>query len=256
MLKQILCGTVLMSSILLADGASAQPRRWEAAGSRNEVGRSARQLNDDIRDLQRFEATLAAYDDAWRRRDLGSLRAALQSFVAQGRIEVAEQQRETRQAFNEARRSNWEARRDGTFKDHRDAQDDRRDAFKERQELMMEAQALNDLERAAAANFAWGPSVPILINARQAMLRFIQLARVEVRRSHRELREDVREMREDNRDYRRGGPRGGGPYGQPGYGAQPPPPGYGAQPPPPGYGAQPPPPPPAYGVQPPPPPRY
>ena len=48
----------------------------------------------------------------------------------------------------------------------------------------------------------------MLVQAREAMLRFIQLAEVEVRRSRRELHEDVRELREDNRDVYRGPRRG------------------------------------------------
>ncbi len=237
-----LCGTVLFSAILAAGSASAQPMRHiDRDGSRGEVGRSARQLQDDMRDLQRFRMTLGAFDDALRRRDPNQLRGALQSFVAQGRAEVAEQQRETQQAFREARRSNWEAQRDRTWKDARDARDDRRDAMQERAELQQEIAALNELERAAAAEINWGPRMGVIQSARQAMLRFIQLAEIEVQRSRRELHEDVREMREDNRDGRRG-------YRQPGYGQ----PGYGQ----PGYGQPPPPPPPQpVYVRPPPPPQ-
>ena len=39
------------------------------------------------------------------------------------------------------------------------------------------------------------------------MQRFIRLAEIEVRRSHRELREDQRELREDQRAMRRGYPQ-------------------------------------------------
>lgn len=208
MYKQIIAGVSLVSSILLADSATAQPRRWERDRSRNEVGRSAAQLQDDIRDLQRFRTTHANFEDAWRRSDLIGVRSALRSFVFQGRAEVAEQQREAAQAFRESQRSNREFVRDGSRKDFRDAQDDRRDAQRERIELAQETAALNELERAAAAAFTFGPSVPVLVQAREAMLRFIQLAEVEVRRSRRELHEDVRELREDNRDVYRGPRRG------------------------------------------------
>lgn len=208
MYKQIIAGVSLLASMLFVDSASAQPRRWERDRSRSEVGRSAAQLQDDIRDLQRFRATHANFEDAWRRSDLIGVRNALRSFVFQGRAEVAEQQRETAQAFRESQRSNREFARDGSRKDFRDAQDDRRDAQRERAELVQEAAALNELERAASAAFTFGPSVPVLVQAREAMLRFIQLAEVEVRRSRRELHEDVRELREDNRDAYRGPRRG------------------------------------------------
>lgn len=208
MYRQIVAGVSLFSSLLLADSASAQPRRWERDRSRAEVGRSAAQLQDDIRDLQRFRATHANFEDAWRRQDLNGVRNALRSFVFQGRAEVAEQQRETAQSYREAERSSRELYRDGTRKDFRDAQDDRRDAQRERIELTQEIAALNELERAASAAFTFGPSVPVLVQARDAMLRFIQLAEVEVRRSRRELHEDVRELREDNRNLYRGPRRG------------------------------------------------
>lgn len=208
MYKQIIAGVSLFSSLLLADSASAQPRRWERDRSRVEAGRSAGQLQDDVRDLQRFRATHAAFEDAWRRQDLNGVRSALRSFVFQGRAEVAEQQRETSQAYREADRSNREFYRDGGRRDFRDAQDDRRDAQRERVELAQEIAALNELERAASATFTFGPSVPALVQARDAMIRFIQLAEVEVRRSRRELHEDVRELREDNRNLYRGPRRG------------------------------------------------
>ena len=44
MYKQIVAGVSLLSSLLIADSASAQPRRWERDRSRAEVGRSAAQL--------------------------------------------------------------------------------------------------------------------------------------------------------------------------------------------------------------------
>lgn len=232
-----LTGVFLCTSLVSLGSVDAQPmRRMEVQADRAEVNRSRAQLHDDMRDLQNFRNTLAAFDMAWQRRDAMGVNQALNSFVAQGRAEVAEQQRETRQAENEARRSGWEARRDRTWKDARDARDDRRDAWQEHQELQQEIAALNELERAVAAQYQWGPSVPALTNARQAMQRFIRLAEQEVRRSHRELREDMRELREDRRGMRRG---------------YPPPPAYGS-PPPPAYGS-PPPPQPVY-VQPAPPP--
>lgn len=209
MYRKLLVGSALLSSLLSANTLFAQPRPYGGGygdGGRGEVRHSSNQLRDDIHDLRRFQMTLAAFEDAWRRSDIGALRGALRSFVMQGRAEVAEQQRETMQAYREARRSGNEARRDGTYKDYRDAQDDRRDAYEERAALGQERAALAELERAAQAEFAWGPSVPVLVNARQAMQRFIQLAQNEVQRSAREMREDVRERREDNRDYRRGGP--------------------------------------------------
>jgi len=246
----VIGGSLLLGTVLAIGTVQAQPmRRMERNASRAEVGRSAHQLQDDMRDLQNFRNTLAAFDMAWQRRDGAGVNAALNSFVAQGRAEVAEQRRETMQAQNEANRSNWEARRDRNWKDARDARDDRRDAMQERQELAQETAALNDLERAVASTYQWGPNVPALSSARQAMQRFIRLAEIEVRRSHRELREDQRELREDQRAMRRGYP-------------QPPPPGYVApgpqpvyvqpQPPPPVY-VQPQPPPPVYAPAPPPP---
>lgn len=228
------CRLILGGALLLLSAvgsAQAQPmRRMERDASRGDVARSAHQLHDDLRDLQNFRATLASFDMAWQRRDAAGVNAALQSFVSQGRAEVAEQQRETMQAQNEAQRSNWEARRDRTWKDARDARDDRRDAREERQELRQEIATLNDLERAVAATYQWGPNTPALMNARQAMQRFIRLAEQEVRRSRRELREDQRELREDQRAVRRG-------YAPPppGYVAPAPQPMYGQPPPPAGY---------------------
>ena len=239
--RLVIGGSLLLGTVLAIGTVQAQPmRRMERNASAAEVGRSARQLQDDMRDLQNFRNTLAAFDMAWQRRDGAGVNAALNSFVAQGRAEVAEQRRETMQAQNEANRSNWEARRDRNWKDARDARDDRRDAMQERQELMQETAALNDLERAVASTYQWGPNVPALSNARQAMQRFIHLAEIEVRRSHRELREDQRELREDQRAMRRGYP-------------QPPPPVYvQPQPPPPVYAPAPPPPAPVYAPTPPP----
>ena len=209
----------------LAQPAFAQP--WERAQSRAEVHRSQAQLHDDIRDLQRFRQALWAFDNAVARRDLMGIRAALNSFVQQGRIEVAEQQRETHQAFREAQRSRHEAYRDRTWKDHRDAIDDQRDARSEQIELQQEIAALNELERAASAQYTFGPGPGILARARDAMVRFVQLAEIEVRKSHRELREDLRELREDQRYPYRGYPRRG---------PVPPPPGYAPGPPRPVYG--------------------
>ncbi len=238
--RSMLGGALLL--VCAVGSAQAQPmRRMERNADRADVARSAHQLQDDMRDLQNFRATLAAFDMAWQRRDAVGVNSALNSFVSQGRAEVAEQQRETMQAQNEAQRSNWEARRDRTWKDARDARDDRRDAREERQELRQEMAALNELERAVAATYQWGPNTPALMNARQAMQRFIRLAEQEVRRSRRELREDQRELREDQRAYRRGYP----PPPPPGYVAPAPQPVYG-QPPPVGY-AHPAPPPPVYG---------
>lgn len=188
----ILGSTFLFSTLLTLCDAQAQPmRRMERDASRAEVGRSANQLADDMRDLQNFRQTLAAFDFAWQNRDAAGVSNALNSFVAQGRREVAEQRRETNQAYNEANRSGWEARRDRTWKDNRDARDDRRDAHQERQELMQETAALSELERAVAATYQWGPNVPALSGARRAMVRFIQLAEQEVRRRRCE-REDQR----------------------------------------------------------------
>ena len=218
-------GLALGASLLSMGSADAQPmRRMERDASRADVARSANQLADDIRDLQNFRNTLSAFDAAWQRQDAMGVSGALRSFVQQGRAEVAEQQRETWQAQNEAQRSGWEARRDRNWKDARDARDDRRDAMRERRELMEETAALDHLERAVAATYQWGPSQPVLLDARRAMQRFIHLAQQEVRRSRQELREDRRELREDQRAMRRG-------YPYPAYGAGQPVP-VGAPPPP------------------------
>lgn len=191
----VLSGFILLSTAT----AIAQPGRMERAGDRADAARSAGQAADDRRDLIRFEKTLAAFEDAWRRSDAGGIRGSLRSFMQQGRAEVAEQRRETVQASNEAARSANEARRDGTRRDARDARDDRRDAAKERQELVEETNLLNELERTAAAEWAMGPQVQVLVRARQIMQRFVQLARVELQRSKQEVREDRRELREDRR---------------------------------------------------------
>lgn len=196
-------GLVLLS----AATAYAQPRgprgRFERQMDRADVARSSAQLADDRRDLQRFQMTLAAFDGAWQRRDAMGLRAALQSFVQQGRMEVAEQQRETQQAAREAMRSNNEARRDRTFRDAMNAADDRRDFRNERAELIEENNLLIELERTTNAELTWGPQMPILVRARQIMVRFIDLARMELARSRQELREDRRELREDRRPWNR-----------------------------------------------------
>jgi hypothetical protein len=193
--------------ILSAATACAQPRgprgRFERAADRADVNRSNAQLMDDRRDLQRFQMTLNAFDAAWQRRDGVGVRAALQSFVQQGRMEVAEQQRETQQAAREAMRSGREARRDGTFRDAMNAADDRRDFRNERAELIEENNLLIELERTANAELTWGPQMQILVRARQIMTRFIDLARIELARSRQELREDRRELREDRRPWNR-----------------------------------------------------
>lgn len=206
----------LFSTLLCAD-AGAQPypaRRVERNASAVEAQRSGAKVADDRRDLQRFQMTLQAFDAAMARRDQVGVRNALRSFVQQGRAEVAEQRRETIQAQNEAARSAAEVRRDvrnpgpgGRHElrdDRRDARDDRRDARQERAELAREEALLAQLERAAAAEFRWGPQVPVLRDARQAMVQFVELARIELQRSRQELREDRRELREDQRNLRRG----------------------------------------------------
>lgn len=205
MLKSIVFGLAVLSAV----PASAQPyrggpgpRAMERAGDRREVARSQNQLRDDVRDLVRFQNTLAAFEEAWRRQDMAGVHGALQSFVQQGRMEVAEQRRETVQAVNEANRSANEAWRDRSRKDVRDARDDQRDARRESRELQEEESLLAELERTNQATWTFGPQVPILVRARQVMTRFVQLAQIEVNRSRQEVREDRRELRED----RRGGP--------------------------------------------------
>lgn len=191
----VLSGVILLS----ATTSVAQPGRVERAIDRADAARSQNQARDDLRDLVRFEKTLAAFEDAWRRGDANGIRGSLRSFLQQGRAEVAEQRRETVQASNEAARSGFEARRDGTRRDARDARDDRRDAMKERAELIEETNLLGELERTAAAEWAVGPQTQVLLRARQIMQRFVQLARVELQRSRQEVREDRRELREDRR---------------------------------------------------------
>lgn len=185
-----------------APGPRGRGGGWgERAADRADANRSRAQLQDDWRDLQRFQMTLSAFDQAVGRRDAYGVRASLNSFVQQGRAEVAEQQRETRQAAHEAMRSNREAYRDRTYRDAANAADDRRDFQNERAELIEERNLLIELERTASAEYAWGPQVPILMRARQIMSRFIDLARIEVARSRQELREDRRELREDRRPW-------------------------------------------------------
>ena len=90
--------------------ASAQPmpgrqRQTELRHDRMEVHRDKAQIADDRRDLIRFQNTLNAFDAAVARRDAMGVRAALTSFVQQGRAEVNEQTREVGQANREAMRS-------------------------------------------------------------------------------------------------------------------------------------------------------
>jgi hypothetical protein len=157
---------------------------------------------DDRRDLARFQATLNAFDAAVARRDAVGVRAALTSFVQQGRAEVAEQSRETAQAQREVARSGAELMRDRNGRDARNLRDDRRDAARENAALAEEQNLLAELERTVAAEYAWGPQVPILARARQVMDRFVVLARAELQRSKAEVREDRRELREDRRGIR------------------------------------------------------
>ena len=56
--------------------------------------------------------------------------------------------------------------RDQNRKDARDARDDRRDAMKESAALVEERNLLAELERSTAAEYAWGPQVPILVRSR------------------------------------------------------------------------------------------
>lgn len=177
-------------------------RQAELRHDRVDAARSAAQVRDDQRDLARFQVTMTAFDAAVARRDAAGVRAALHSFVQQGRAEVAEQTRETAQANREVVRSAAELRRDRNVKDARDLRDDRRDAARERAELVEERNLLAELERTAAAEFVFGPQVPILVRAREVMARFVTLARQEVQRSRTELREDRRELREDRRGIR------------------------------------------------------
>ncbi len=199
--------TVTAVLLLSAHAAFAQPmpgppRRGELRRDRAEVGRSAHQVQDDKRDLARFQNTLNAFDAAVGRQDTNGVRAALGSFVQQGRAEVAEQSREVGQANREVGRSGGELMRDRNMKDARDLRDDQRDAARERGALAEEQQLLGELERTVAAQYVWGPQVPILVRARQIMVRFVELARAELQRSRNELREDRRELREDRRGIR------------------------------------------------------
>jgi hypothetical protein len=178
-------------------------RRAERNVTAAETARSAAQAQDDRRDLARFSQTLAAFDAAVQRRDAAGVRAALQRFVAQGRIELQEQRRETVQASNELARSRGEAVRDGTARDRVNARDDRRDLNRERAELIEETNLVNELERIAGAEIVFGPQPGILARARSAMVRFTELAAIELRRSRQELREDRRELREDQRSLNR-----------------------------------------------------
>ncbi len=187
--------------------ASAQPmpgrqRQAELRHDRMAVQRDKAQIADDRRDLIRFQNTLNAFDAAVGRRDAAGVRAALTSFVQQGRAEVAEQSREVGQANREAMRSGAELARDQNRKDARDLRDDRRDAMKESAALIEERNLLAELERATAAEYAWGPQIPILTRSREVMVRFVELARAELQRSKTELREDRRELREDRRGIR------------------------------------------------------
>lgn len=200
---------ITLSALLLlsAQVASAQPRpghqrRAELHHDRADAARSAAQVADDRRDLARFQATLNAFDAAVARRDAVGVRAALTSFVQQGRVEVAEQSREAAQAQREVARSGAELMRDRNGRDARNLRDDRRDAARENAALAEEQNLLAELERTVAAEYAWGPQVPILVRARQVMDRFVVLARAELQRSKAEVREDRRELREDRRGIR------------------------------------------------------
>ncbi len=200
---------ITLSALLLlsAQVASAQPRpghqrRAELHHDRADAARSAAQVADDRRDLARFQATLNAFDAAVARRDAVGVRAALTSFVQQGRVEVAEQSREAAQAQREVARSGAELMRDRNGRDARNLRDDRRDAARENAALAEEQNLLAELERTVAAEYAWGPQVPILARARQVMDRFVVLARAELQRSKAEVREDRRELREDRRGIR------------------------------------------------------
>ena len=193
---------LLGSQVAAAQPMPGRQRQGELRRDRGEVARSNAQVNDDRRDLARFQATLKAFDDAVVLRNTGAVRAALSSFVQQGRAEVAEQTRETRQANREVGRSAAELNRDRNVRDARNLQDDRRDAARESAALNEEQNLLAELERTAAAEYAWGPQMPILVRARQIMVRFVELARAELARSRGEVREDRRELREDRRGIR------------------------------------------------------
>ncbi len=193
---------LISSQTASAQPMPGRPRQAELRHDRGEAARSAAQVQDDKRDLMRFQATLNAFDQAVARRDTMGVRGALTSFVQQGRAEVAEQTRELNQAQREVVRSGAELMRDRNRKDARDLRDDRRDAARENAALVEEQNLLGELERTVAAEYAWGPQVQILIRARQIMVRFVELARAELQRSRTELREDKRELREDRRGIR------------------------------------------------------
>jgi len=192
--------------------AEAQPWRGgqgtysNVQRDRREVGRSVRQLNDDLWDLEQFRQTLAQFDGAAARGDAYGMTGALQRFLVQGRTEVAEQRRETWQAAHEAERSFRDASYGGPRGGRRQAWDDARDFRHERLELAQEEAALAELERANAAAATYGLAPHLVQSIRQAMGRFIQLAEVEVRRSRHELREDIHQLREDRWSARQSSP--------------------------------------------------
>ena len=144
--------TALAAVLLLTSASLAHAQGWGAYNERNrsaaQVNRSAAQVADDRADLQRFRMTLGAFDAAVQRGDAFGVRRSLQSFVQQGRAELAEQQRETMQADREAAGSAREAWRDRNPRDYRDARDDRRDAWQQRGELAEVSSLLAELERA------------------------------------------------------------------------------------------------------------
>ena len=205
MRSYIVSSLLALAALTVVDGAAhAQPvRRMERNHSAAEVARSNAQAADDARDLARFQRLLMEFDGAVARRDAVGVRAVLQRFVVQGRVELAEQQRETAQAAREVHQSNREARRDGRPDDRRDARDDRRDLRKQAQEERRVAVIVSEVERIAGAEIAFGPQPGIIARARQLMVEFNQLAAQELRRSQQEVREDRRELREDQRAVRR-----------------------------------------------------
>ena len=96
---------LLGSHVASAQPMPGRPRQAELRRDRAEVRRDNAQVADDKRDLMRFQATLNAFEAAVARQDQAGVRAALVSFVQQGRAEVAEQCRETRQANREVARA-------------------------------------------------------------------------------------------------------------------------------------------------------
>jgi hypothetical protein len=94
---------LLGSQVAAAQPMPGRQRQGELRRDRGEVARSNAQVNDDRRDLARFQATLKAFDDAVVLRNTGAVRAALSSFVQQGRAEVAEQTRETQPSATRGR---------------------------------------------------------------------------------------------------------------------------------------------------------